>query len=167
MPMRNAISLRTLIEMLCASSTGARALDESKYPDWEGQWARAYGAESAPWGLRKPDAHKPDAHKPWGLGQQPPSIPEYQAPFRANLRQVAAGVKASDATTRCIPAVAPCAMMAHHPMEIVIMPATSDIPIETFPTPRRIFTVGRAWPNEGPRSMMADRRTTSSAPTGS
>jgi hypothetical protein len=101
MPMRNAISLRTLIEMLCASSIGARALDESKYPDWEGQWARAYGAESAPWGLRKPDARK---H--WGLGQQPPSIPEHQGLFEADLQQVAAGVKASDATTRCIPALA-------------------------------------------------------------
>jgi hypothetical protein len=95
MPMRSAISLCTLIEMLYASSTGAPALDESKYPDWKGQWARAYGAEGAPWGPRRPR----------GLGRQPPLIPEHQALFEADLQQVAAGVKASDATTRCIPAV--------------------------------------------------------------
>src|SRR5215831_15800909 len=95
MPMRSAISLCTLIEMLCASSTGERALDESKHPDRNGQWARAYGAEGAPW--------RPCRLR--GLGQQSPSIPEHQALFEADLQQVAAGVKASDATTRCIPAV--------------------------------------------------------------
>jgi hypothetical protein len=101
MPMRSAISLCTLIEMLGASPTGERALDESKCPDWKGQWARAYGAEGAPW--------RPCG--PWGLGQQPPSIPAHQALFEADLQQVAAGVKASDATTRCISAVTSLAPM--------------------------------------------------------
>jgi len=106
MPMRSAISLCTLIEMLCASSTGERALDESECPDRKGQWARAYGAEGAPWRPRKPGARKI-----WGLGQRPPSIPEHQALFEADLQQVAAGVKASDATTCCIPGVTSLAPM--------------------------------------------------------
>jgi hypothetical protein len=112
--MRGSISLFMLIAMLCASLTGAPALDETRYPDLRGQWVRADGAEAAPW----------DARKPRGLGQQPPLIPEYQALFEANLKQLAVGVKASDPTTRCIPAAMPRVMMAIHPMEIVIMPPT-------------------------------------------
>jgi hypothetical protein len=138
MPMRGSISLFMLIGVLCASLTGAPALDGIRYPDWKGQWVRADGAEAAQW----------DARKPWGLGQQPPLISEYQALFEANLKQLAAGVKASDPTTRCIPSAMPRVMMAIHPMEIVVMPDTTYIMIETSSTLRRIFTDGRAWPKE-------------------
>ena len=127
MPKGSSISVFTLIGVLCASLTGAPALNETKYPDWRGQWVRADGAEAAPW----------DASKPWGLGQQPPLIPEYQALFEANLKQLAAGVKASDPTARCIPAAMPRVMMAIHPMEIVIMSDTTYIMIETSSTLRR------------------------------
>src|SRR4030095_9889567 len=116
MPMRGSISLFMLIAVSCASLTGALALDETKYPDWKGQWVRADGAEAAPW-----DGRKPDARKLWGLGQQPPLIPEYQALFEANLKQLAAGVKGSDPTTRCIPSAMPRVMMAIHTMEIGVM----------------------------------------------
>jgi hypothetical protein len=102
--MRGSISLFMLIAVLCASVTGAPALDETKYPDWKGQWVRAGGAEAAPW----------DARKPRGLGQQPPLTPEYQALFEANLKQLAAGVKASDPTARCIPSALPRVMIAIH-----------------------------------------------------
>ena len=94
--MRGSISLFMLIAVLCASLTGALALDETKYPDWKGQWVRAHGAEAAPW-----DARKSDVRRLWGLDQQPPLIPEYQTLFEANLKQLAAGVKTSDPTTRC------------------------------------------------------------------
>jgi len=100
MPMRGSISFM-LIAVLCASLTGAPALDENKYPDWKGQWVRADGAGGAPL----------DARKPRGLSQQPPLIPEYQARFEANLKQLAAGVRASDSTARWIPA-RPRSMMA-------------------------------------------------------
>src|SRR5262245_39644143 len=144
MLMRSSISSVTLIGVLCASLNGAWALDETwapdetKYPNWKGQWVRADSAETAPW----------DARKPWGLGQQPPLTPEYQAIFEANLKQLAAGVRASDPTVRCIPAAMPRVMMAIHPMEIVIMPDTTYIMVETSSTLRRIFTDGRAWPKE-------------------
>jgi hypothetical protein len=164
MPKGSSISLFTLIGVLCAFLTGAPALDETKYPDGKGQWVRADGANAAPWDARKPSAHKPDAHKLWELGQQPPLAPQYQAPFEANLKQLAASVKAGDPTTsRAMPHV----MMAIHPMEIVVMRDTTCIMIETFPTLRRIFTDGRAWPNERPRSTMADRRPTLLAPIAS
>ena len=138
MLMRGSISLVALIGVLCATLNGVQALDETKYPDWKGQWVRADSAEIAPW----------DSRKPWGLGQQPPLTPEYQAVFEANLKQLAAGMKASDPTARCIPAAMPRVMMAIHPMEIVIMPDTTYIIIETSSTLRRIFTDGRAWPKE-------------------
>ena len=138
MPMRGSISLVTLIGALCATLNGVRALDETKYPDWKGQWVRANSAEAAAW----------DARKPRGLGQQPPLTPEFQAIFEANLRQLAAGAKSSDPTARCIPAAMPRVMMAIHPMEIVIMPDTTYVMVETSSTLRRIFTDGRAWPKE-------------------
>ena|SRR2546426_6958337 len=97
MLMRATISLVALIGVLCATLNGAGALDETKYPDWKGQWVRADSAEIAPW----------DSRKPWGLGQQPPLTPQDQAVFEANLKQLAAGVKASDPTARCIPAAMP------------------------------------------------------------
>jgi hypothetical protein len=143
MLMRGSISSVTLIGVLCATLNGAWALDETKYPNWKGQWVRADSAETAPW----------DARKPRGLGQQPPLTPEYQAIFEANLKQLAAGVTAgdrtvSDPTVRCIPAAMPRVMMAIHPMEIVILPDTTYIMIETSSTLRRVFTDGRAWPKE-------------------
>jgi hypothetical protein len=115
MLMRSSISSVTLIGVLCATLNGAWALDETKYPNWKGQWVRADSAETAPW----------DARKPRGLGQQPPLTPQYQAVFEANLKQLAVGVTSSDPTVRCIPAAMPRVMMAIHPIEIVIMPATS------------------------------------------
>ena len=141
---RGSISLVALIGVLCATLNGAWALDETKYPDWKGQWVRAHGAEAAPW-----DARKPGVPKPWRLGRQPALTSEYQALFES------AGVKANDSTVPCVLFVMPCAMVAIHPMEIVIMRDTL----------RRIFTDGRTWPKE--RSMVADRGTTPFAPTGS
>jgi hypothetical protein len=112
--MRSAISLFTLIGMSgmsYASSTGARALDKTKCLDWKSHWVRDHGAEIAPWGARRSGAGKSR-----GLGQQAASNPEHQAPFKADLQQVAAGVKAGDATTCCMPATLPRAMTALRPM---------------------------------------------------
>jgi len=146
-----SVSCCALIGVLCATLAGAQARgearaldekrrvpDETKYPDWKGQWARADAAENAPW----------DPTKPWGLGQQPPLKPEFQAVFEASLKQIAAGAKGSDPTTRCIPSAMPRVMMAIQPMEIVIMPGTTYIMLESFSTLRRIFTDGRSWPKE-------------------
>src|SRR5438874_6492739 len=130
MLMRATISLVALIGVLCATLNGAGALDETKYPDWKGQWVRADSAEIAPW----------DSRKPGGLAQ-PPLTPEHQAVFEANLEQLAAGVKASDPTARCIPAAMLRAMMAIHPMEHVIMPDTTYIMIEISSTLRRVRPV--------------------------
>src|SRR5262245_11570607 len=140
MPKGSSISVFTLIGVLCASLTGAPAL-ETKYPDWQGQWVS--GAEAASW-----DAGRPEARNLWGLGQQPPLTPEYQVLFEANLKQLAAGVKASDPMARCIPAAVPRVMMAIHPMEIVIMPDTTTdnaLPRPWTQSYRRVAAAQPVW----------------------
>src|SRR5215467_7870379 len=97
MVMRGSISPVVLIAVLCATLNGAWARDETRHPDWKGQWVRADSAEIAPW----------DSRNPWGLHQQPPLTPEFQALFEANLKHLAAGVKASGPRARCIPAAVP------------------------------------------------------------
>jgi hypothetical protein len=53
--------------VLASAIAGAGAADETKYPDWKGQWNRIGGGGQF------------DPTKPPGRGQQPPLTPEYQA----------------------------------------------------------------------------------------
>src|ERR1044072_2596326 len=55
------------------AATTAQAFDDTKNPDWAGQWRRAPGV-SIQW----------DPTKPLGRGQQAPLTPEYQALFEAS-----------------------------------------------------------------------------------
>jgi len=135
---RSTIGVFTLIAVFCITMAGARAFDESKYPNWKGQWLRVGGGQGAPW----------DPTKPWGPGQQAPLTPEYQAIFEANLRDQAAGGQGSDPSYRCIPVAMPRVMIAVQPMEIVVSPETTYIMLELFSTLRRVFTDGRDWPKE-------------------
>ena len=43
MPYQNATGAMALTAALMLSIAGAAAHDESKYPDWSGQWRRATG----------------------------------------------------------------------------------------------------------------------------
>ena len=67
---------------LVITVTGARALDDAKYPDIRGAWAR-------------PGAAQWDPTKPPGLRQQAPLTPEYQAVFEANLANSESGGKST------------------------------------------------------------------------
>ena len=80
--MRNRNSLLAagvLGSVLLFGGPCALAFDESRYPDWTGQWLRVGGGQGAAW----------DPTKPGGLGQQAPLTPEYQALFEANLKDQA------------------------------------------------------------------------------
>jgi len=124
---------------LSAGATGVRAHDESKYPDWSGQW------------------HKPpdvgvqwDQTKPPGRGQQAPLTPEYQALFEANLAAQAQGGQGEDSRLTCLPNGMPRMMTVVMPAELVILPKITYINFE-YQMPRRIYTDGRAFPkNEEP-----------------
>jgi hypothetical protein len=64
---RSQIGAITLTGVL-AWATAALAFDESKYPDFSGQWRRPPGV-GIQW----------DPSKRFGLDQKPPLTPEYQA----------------------------------------------------------------------------------------
>ena len=135
---RSTIGVFTLIAALCITVAGARAFDESKYPNWKGQWLRVGGGQGAPW----------DPTKPWGPGQQAPLTPEYQARFEAGLKDLKAGGPGLDPSYACIPPGMPRIMNVYSPMEIVVTPDTTYILIDHIYDNRRIYTDGRDWPAE-------------------
>ena len=110
----------------------ANAWDDSKYPDFSGQWARMGGGQ---W----------DPSKPPGRQQQPPLTAEYRAIWEASMADQVAGGLGNDPPSRCIPGGMPRMMTAIFPMELLITPATIYV-ISDYAMPRRIFTDGRAFP---------------------
>jgi hypothetical protein len=119
---------------------GARAADDSKYPDWKGQWMR--------YTVRLPTQPSHDQTKPWGFGQQAPLTPEYEAVLAASIADQAKGGLGNFPTTLGRAAGMPNMMMAFGPQEYVITPDTTYILIGWHDHYRRIFTDGRDWPAE-------------------
>ena len=121
----------------------SHAFDEAKYPDWTGQW------RAVERGLPRYDPSKPD-----GRGQQAPLKPEYQALHEASMADQAAGGMGLETNYRCIPSGMPKQMNGAlgNPFEFVITPKTVFILFgSSLSAPRRIYTDGRAWPqNEEP-----------------
>ncbi len=119
--------------------TEARALDDGKYPDIGGAWARTgRGGSTAAW----------DPTKPAGLGQQAPLTAEYQAIFEANLATRAAGGQEYNPAINCLPAGMPRVMVAYDPLEIIVTPAVTYVRSDHLPENRRIYTDGRDWPQK-------------------
>ena len=136
---RSSIASIALVAALLTTLAGAEAFDETKYPDWKGQWVRI-GAGG-----------QYDPSKPPMRGQEPPLIPEYQAIWDANIAEARAGGQYYNTQVRCLPAGMPRMMMAYEPMEIIVLPDTTYIHITFNNEFRRIFTDGRDWPkNEEP-----------------
>jgi len=138
--MRSSI-IAVALSALCAGAVSAQAFDETKYPDWSGEW-------------RLGPPTKWDPSKPAGRGQEAPLTPEYQAIFEANLADQAAGGQGTDPTYICIPDGMPRAMNVVFPMEIVITPKTTYIMIEYLSMLRRVYTDGRGWPKGQEPSFM-------------
>jgi hypothetical protein len=121
------------------SADPAQAFDETKYPDWSGQWHRPRGV-GIQW----------DQSKPLGRGQQAPLTAEYQALFEASLADQAKGGQGEDARFTCIPPGMPRIMTIIWPAEFVILPKITYVNFENH-MPRRIYTDGRSFPsNEEP-----------------
>jgi hypothetical protein len=113
---------------------GAAAFDQTKYPDWKGQWRRA---ESGP------VTYDPGKGR---RGQQIPLTPEYRAIYEANLKDQAEGGQGIDPTYTCLSPGMPRIMNMYEPMEIVITPDTTHILTQHIHDARRIFTDGRDFP---------------------
>ena len=144
---RNMVGAAALAAALSMLIGGAAAFDESKYPDFKGQWRRAGGGgllAGGAGGLRYDDS-KPIKNTP-SLGQEPPLTPEYQAIYQANLADMEQGGQGIDPTYRCLSPGMPRIMHVYSPMEIVVTPETTHILIEHIHDNRRIHTDGRDWP---------------------
>jgi hypothetical protein len=115
----------------------ARAFDESKYPNWKGQWLRT-------------DTGTPryDPSKPPGRGQQAPLTPEYQAILEASLADQARGGQGGDPTYTCIAPGMPRIMNNYEGAEFVITPRSTHVLMEHIHDFRRIYTDGRDWPDD-------------------
>jgi len=137
---RRSIGLIALAAALLMTVPGAQALDESKYPDWSGQWRRA------------PDGGPPryDPTKAYGRAQQPPLTEEYRLMHEASLADQAEGGQGLYRTSaRCIPMGMPWQMYGLFPIEFVFTTPTTFILSEIMTSqPRRIYTDGREWPGE-------------------
>ena len=119
---------------LGAAVTGAWAFDDSRYPDFRGQWRPIGGPMRF------------DTVKAWGQGQGAPLIPEYQAIFEANLADQAAGGQGTTPTFTCISPGMPRVTNGYGQMEIVITPQTTHVLVQHIHDNRRIFTDGRDFP---------------------
>jgi hypothetical protein len=118
------------------AATAAFAFDESKYPDFGGQWRRPPGI-----GIQWDPTHTV------GRDQHPPLTPEYQAIWEASMADQANGGQGNDAPSRCVPYGMPRMMSTIFPMEIVVTPKTTHL-ISEYTMPRRIYTDGRDFPAE-------------------
>jgi hypothetical protein len=136
---RCSIAVGALIA-LSLSLSAAQAHDESKYPDWSGQWLRNYG------GNPRYDPSKPIRK------QEAPLKPEYQALFEASMADQDAGGHGLDTAYRCMPQGMPRMMSGVALMEFLISPSATHILFgQIWLGTRRIYTDGRPWPkNEEP-----------------
>ena len=125
-----------LIAALATAATNAAAFDDSKYPDWGGQWKRPRGVGTQ-W----------DQTKPSGLAQQAPLTPEFQALLEASIKDQAAGGQGADTHVGCVTNGVPRIMTATFPIAFVITPAVTYVHFEAF-MPRRIYTDGRDFPTD-------------------
>jgi hypothetical protein len=132
-----------LMAMIAGATTGgARAAEEAKYPDWKGQW----NAIVAP-GLEGRQ-FKFDPTKSRGLGQQAPLTPEYQKVLADSMAEQARGGLGNYPTARCLPGGMP-RMAASGAQEYIVTPDTTYVLLGGSEDPlRRIYTDGRDWPKD-------------------
>jgi hypothetical protein len=131
-----------LAAALVVTVTGAAAHDETKYPDWDGQWKRPRGLATQ-W----------DQTKPAGLGQQAPLKPQYQKMLEDSMADQANGGQGLDTRYTCITNGMPRVMGVIFPIEFVILPKLTYVNFEAF-MPRRIYTDGRDFPKDDEPSFM-------------
>jgi hypothetical protein len=138
---RRSISAITAAVALMAGIASAAPFDDSKYPDWGGQWKRPRGLATQ-W----------DQTKPSGLGQQAPLTAEYQARLEASMADQAQGGQGLDNRYKCITNGMPRMMAVIEPIEFVILPHIIYVNFEAF-MPRRIYTDGRDFPKDQEPSL--------------
>src|SRR5579862_332391 len=134
---QSGLSVLAVAGMLCIMMAAAPAQEQSKYPDWSGQWTWV------------PDGGQPryDMSKPLRK-QEAPLKPEYQARLEASFKDQDEGGMGLDMAYSCRPPGMPRMMSGVARMEFVITPFVTRILFDRNDyAPRRIYTDGRAWPS--------------------
>jgi hypothetical protein len=132
---RSSICIAALTLLFFGSA--AQAFDESKYPDWSGQWR-----------LGEPGPPRYDPSKPGaGLRQEAPLTEEYKKVLEASMADQKDG-PGRDPSYTCLSPGMPRIMNVYDPMEIIVTEKTTHILIQHVHDSRRIFTDGRDWPKE-------------------
>ena len=85
MPHRISTGAIAFAVVFSTTAMTALAVDESKYPDFAGQWRKPNGV-TVQW----------DQTKPLGLAQQAPLKPEFQAALEASLHDQTLGGQGED-----------------------------------------------------------------------
>jgi len=129
MDYRNPINAIVLVGALGLTVGSAFAWDDSKYPDFSGQWHSFSGAQ-----LRF-----------YAPNQKAPLTPEYQAIYDAT--KSVGGQGTNNMTYLCYSPGMPRAANGYGDIEFVIAPTTFHILVDHIYDNRRIFTDGRPWPN--------------------
>jgi hypothetical protein len=133
---RSALRAVATAATVAIASSGAVAFDETKYPDWSGQWMRPPGV-GFQW----------DTTRPPGLAQEAPLTPQYRAVLEASLADQAGGGQGGDNLVTCRTNGMPRMMSVAWPIEFVVLPNITYVNFHPF-LPRRIYTDGRKWPAE-------------------
>jgi hypothetical protein len=128
---------------LFASLVPALAFDDAQYPKLSGLWRGIVNRDNG-------GQASFDPTKSWGRFQQAPLTPEYQAVHEASLANQASGGQGNwPSGMHCIPAPMPTVMNIYGEMEFVVLPEVTHVLFNhNSEAHRRIFTDGRAWPDE-------------------
>ena len=141
MDYRSVLGAFALVAAL-TSGAAAQIADVSKYPDLRGQWNRFVVP-----GVRGQPSF--DQTMSWGPEQGAPLTAEYRAVFQKSLDDLAhGGVGNNIDRVRCSPAGMPLSMVAFRALEFVVTPERTYVIVGDQDQPRRIYTDGRAWPEE-------------------
>ena len=140
MPIRATLGLIALAAALYPVLAAAQPVDDARYPDWKGQWARIGDAR---WDIGKP------RH-----AQEAPLTTEYQAKLQASIDEQAAGGQGNDMMSKCYPPGMPRMMIAYNPLAFAITPDITYVLLEHMSQHRRIYTDGRNWPEHPLRTFV-------------
>jgi hypothetical protein len=124
---KGSIGAMAVAGVLYATMAAALAWDDSRYPDFSGQW------------------HPIGGPGQWGRDAKPPLTPEYQAIFDAT--KGVGGQGTSNMTYLCFSPGMPRVVNGYSDMEFVNTPTTFHILVDHIYDNRRIFTDGRPWPD--------------------
>ncbi len=136
-----ALVSMALAVLLCPAPSLAQPVDLAKYPDFaRGQWVRTTEAR---WDITKPR-----------LAQGAPLTAEAQALLQASVAEQAKGGQGNDMMSKCYPPGMPRMMIAYDPIAFAITQDETYIIFQHMNQRRRVYTDGRAWPDNMPHTFV-------------